>query len=261
MRLPRLITFASVLATAACSGGGDGDGDGDGDATPTAFRIDTLNLRDPHTFLNGSVDITGSVDDAIADGITMDADTPADGNLDLNLLVVHLPLAQGAPTTSMQVVFADCTAPATSTSCTKPASSMAMTVNATNNASGVCLEPAAGSTSDFDPPVANTMGPCFVAEPSTFDVALGSIILEMQDAQVAATYSGDPATSATGGLIKGFVTQATADAAIIPDSVPIVNGMAVSALLRDEDKDPGPGGADGWWFYLNFTATVVPYTP
>jgi hypothetical protein len=40
----------------------------------------------------------------------------------------------------------------------------------------------------------------------------------------------------------------------------VVGGEPVSALLLDEDKDSGPNGGEGWYFYLDFDAELVPYT-
>jgi len=263
MRTIGLGVVVLVLAAVACGGddGGDGDGDGDGDIG-TAFRITTLNLRDPHTFaLNGGIDVTNMVDTLISDGITMDADNPADGILDLSILTVFSPLDQAGASTPMQVVFADCTDPPSSTSCSPTADTTPVDSTATNGGDP-CLDILPDTTTaEFMPPVALPPAPCFSSDAEAFDVQLGEIVLAMEDARIAGSYTGDPATQIVTGLIRGFVTQQTADAALIPDDVVLVGGMPVSSLLRDQDKDVGPGGADGWYFYLNFVADPVAFTP
>lgn len=259
MRTPLLFSLVSTLAI-ACGGDDGGGGDGDGDVTPTAYRITSLNLRDPHTFALGSLDVTDMVDGLIADGITMDADDPPDGNLDLSITVVMLPLDQAGGSTPMQVVFADCTAPQSSTECAPDPDTAPVDSTATNDPSDPCLDLLPDTTSDYNPPVSLPGAPCFSSDAEAFNVALGDIDLAMEDARIAATYDADPATRLT-GLIRGFVSQATADAALIPDDVAVVGGQPISSLLVDGDKDTGPNGGDGWYFYLNFVADEVPYTP
>ena len=74
------------------------------------------------------------------------------------------------------------------------------------------------------------------------------------------------------GLLRGFITEADANATIIPATFPLVGGHPLSLLLPGGD----PPGADrncagfddrdtyqgvrGWWFYLNFPAVRVPWT-
>src|SRR6185503_12177165 len=67
------------------------DGD-DSSAPPTAARMNTMEVRDPHMFaLGGAVDVTDTVNSTIADGISMDASDPPDGRLDLSLVLVFRP--------------------------------------------------------------------------------------------------------------------------------------------------------------------------
>ena len=249
-----------------CGGGDDGDGGGgppDGatlPVEPTAFRVTLMELRDPHAFaFNGAFDVTGTVNDQIGDAMTMDADDPPDGNLDLSIVVVHRPLDQSAGSIAGDVVFPDCTTPVLSTSCTLTAGAMVVQTTLTN-AAATCLDAVPGTTSGFSPAVEPTQGPCFSTEAETLDVSLGELVIPLIDTQLAGRYVNDPADGLDQGLIRGFLTQEAADNATIPESVAIVGGDPVSSVLRDEDKDPGPGGEDGWWFYLNYDANLVPYT-
>ena len=103
-------------------------------------------------------------------------------------------------------------------------------------------------------------GPCFVSGAENFDVALGEVVLGMMDGQISADYSGDPADQLVNGLIRGFVTEDVARMVRLPPDELLVGGQPVANLLQDADKDVGPNGETGWWFYLNFTAQTVPWT-
>ena len=70
------------------------------------------------------------------------------------------------------------------------------------------------------------------------------------------------------GVIRGFLTEATADATVIPLSLPLVGGKKLSIMLPGgtptgtkncalhDDRDTY-NGQEGWWFYVNFTAVRV----
>ena len=86
--------------------------------------------------------------------------------------------------------------------------------------------------------------------------------------RIVDTYVGSPATGLVNGLIRGFVSETDADAIILPDTIDFVGGLPLSAVLPGgtgncnggDDRDVGPGGESGWYFYLNFTADPVPWT-
>jgi len=235
---------------------------------PTAYRFNTLALRDPHAFANviGCNDITDSffgnaVNQQLANNITMDANS--DGFLDLSPTVVFRPLNQvGGATTPLEIHFASCTAPIGSTSC-KPGTSAPILLTATNQAAGTCLGTIAGTTHPYTPAITTTTGPCFVSNQTTVSVAIGGVNIVLHDANIAATYVGAPATQVVNGLLRGFVTQADADATIFPAGLAVVGGHTLSYILpggtgncrpaNQSDKDLD-NGVSGWWFYLNFTA-------
>jgi hypothetical protein len=129
-------------------------------------------------------------------------------------------------------------------------------------ASGTCLGTLPGTlTAMYSPEVATPSGPCFVSDTETITITLSGIPITLSDAQVAATYSGNPATQLVNGLVRGFISEADADATILPDTLPVVGGQPLSAVLPGgtdncaghSDMDSN-GGTAGWWFYLNFTA-------
>jgi cysteine-rich repeat protein len=249
----------------SCDDGNTTPGDGcDGscvlEVTPTAFRIDSMTMADPHPFAAGILDVTDTVHMLLSDSITMDGTMPPDGKLDLSIVPVFRPLDQSAAAaTPLDIVFADCTAPVASTTCTRPAMGTVVSTTVTN-ADGTCLEPLPGSTGGYMPAVVTPTAPCFASAAASFDVTLGGIVLPLKSARIAASYTGNPATMLTQGLIMGFVTKADADAIILPADLLAVGGKPLSNILKASDMDTGPSGEMGWWFYLNFTASPVTYS-
>lgn len=247
--------------------GGDGcDGTCRTEITATAYRIRTLELRDPHAyarlFVIDCTDITGNLNTELGNAITMDGD--GDGLLDLSAISLFRPLDQAATTTPLEIVFADCTAPLTGTRCSPPASMPAIPSTAHNQSTGTCLTPTTGTVRPYSPAVTNTTAPCYASDPETLVLDLGGIRLPLSNAQVAATYVGNPATSMTNGLLKGFISEADANATVLPASLPIVGGQTLSSLLPGgtgncstrDDRDM-LGTVRGWWVYFNFTAEPV----
>jgi cysteine-rich repeat protein len=239
----------------------------------TAFRFSDLDLRDPHVFVSflGCRDVTDtqlvgfSVNNEIQKNIQTDGNT--DGFLDLSPTLVFRPLSQGNTTTSpVDVYFASCTAPIASTSC-KPGTQAPLAVTATAQTSGTCLAPIAGTTHGYTPAITSASAPCFATSATTLTISIGGIPITLHDARVGATFVGNPATSLTNGLLIGFISETDANATIIPMSFPLVGGQPLSSLLpggsgncasfSDKDTD---AGVVGWYFYLNFPATRVPWS-
>jgi len=241
---------------------------------PTAFRLTDLDLRDPHAFARVffCVDITSNLNTELQTAITTDGDMPADGILDLSFVVVFRPLQQSVMRGSLDFVDADCTVPAASTMCTLPAGSTPLASGMyTNQTTGNCLDTMVGGSSvvrPYSPAVTVPMAPCFVTDPQTITVSLTGLSLTLYDAQVAATYLGSPATGLRNGLLRGFITQTDAEATVLPATLPIVGGSTLASVLRGgmgncsggSDMDTHATLGRGWWFFLNFPATQVPYS-
>ncbi len=260
-----------------CPPGADASSDGDCPPAPppppTGFRIDGMWLRDPHVFVkilnNQCYDVTEdyvglkfSLNGALNQ--QLDGDANMDGYLDLSPVVVFEPLAQHGATSAVDLTFGQCTAG--SITCAGSATRFSST--ATNQASGTCLAVADGTTSGYTPPIDVTAGACFATEAETLQLSLQGVTLTLYDAQLAAVYAGDPATGLTSGLIRGFVSKADADATML--NLPLLGMQKLSSLLPggggDADGCAGHSdvdtvnGVDGWMFYLNFTASAVPYS-
>jgi cysteine-rich repeat protein len=239
---------------------------------PTAFRFSDLDLRDPHVFYSiiGCNDLTDasiffSVNSEIQDSIQTDADN--NGSLDFSPTLVFRPFSQTAATMPLEVHFATCSAPLASTSCTATTGGMVTMATATNVTSGSCLAPLPGTTKPYSPGIVSPTPPCFVTSAITVTITLGGIPITLQNAQVSARYVGNPATSLTNGLLRGFISETDANNTIIPASFPVVGGQPLSKLLPGgvgacpsySDKDVS-SSVTGWWFYLNFPATRVPWS-
>jgi cysteine-rich repeat protein len=266
-----------IEAGEECDDGGVAVNDGCDDAClrePTAFRVVHMEVRDPHVLYDQNcADINETVNMLINDAIGQDQDVPADGHLDMNVVVLFRPLDQAVMMTPLDVdLGASCTVPSMpgglpvcSSNGTMVAESMG-----TNLVSGTCLEPAPGTTNPgYAPPTVSPGAPCFVSEAESLDIDFQSFVVHLDDAKIAATYVGLPATDLVDGLIAGFISEAQADATILPADLPLVGGKPLSALLAGggvcpmgpgaDDRDMGPGGQLGWYFYINFTAQRVPY--
>ncbi len=258
-----------------CDDGNDNDGDActnscTAPVLPTGMRITSLALVDPHVFagtLLGCLDGTGLANDELSKNLT--GDKEPDGFLDLSPVVVFTPFTTSETVKpKIALNFAECTAPASSTTCT--AGEQEFPAEGTNQASGTCLSPITGTTnSEYSAPniPANQ---CFVTKGQTIVITLQGANITLYNARIAAKYKGT--TGLETGLLSGFVTEADAATTIVP--LPDLAGGAqpLAKLLRGGvgnckdaspakgDKDTGPNGESGWYFYLNFTASAAPYS-
>jgi len=235
-----------------------------------AFRFGDLDLRDPHVFVDvlGCRDVTDtallgfSVNGALQARIQTDTD--ADGLLDLSYVVEFLPLDTAQPTNLIDFGTADCSAPLSNTACTEVLVS-ALAGDAMLASSATCAAPLPGTTRPYAPAIASANAPCFVSPVGSVSLDLGGIPVTLQQATLAATFVGAPPASLGNGLLRGFISEADANAIILPGSLPLIGGRPLSAVLpggtgncaAHSDKDV-VSGVTGWWFYLNFPATRVP---
>jgi hypothetical protein len=251
-------------------------------AASVAYRFTDLDLRDPHMFVSviGCMDITNSalagysVNGDLQTRIQTDAD--ADGLLDYSLLIVFDPLDQSGAGGPIRLGESSCTAPLAGTACGPAPYENLLALGSTNGASGTCLGTIPGTTHGYSPSPVSSAAPCFVsADIPSFAVALfaGGGLVTLRSVRVAATYVGSPASSLVNGMLRGFLTEADANATILPGTLPLFGGQALSALLPGGDPpgagvccaafsdiDLGPSGERGWWMYFNFVAQPVPYS-
>lgn len=247
-------------------------------AKPTVFRISDLDLRDPHVFAPVDVGIPLCLDftddplpivniafnGSLADQITTDAD--GDGLLDLSSLFLFRPFEPEAVAEQVDFDAAQCTTPIETTVCSPEPTTEPLETTYSGLVAGACLETVPGTTSAYVPAVDEPLGPCFVTVAEMFAFRLGDLVVDLEDLQIAATFSGDPVTSFTSGLLRGFLSEADADAILLPPDLPVVGGQPLSILLpggsgscaSGDDRDT-LAGVSGWWFYFNFEAVEVEY--
>lgn len=247
---------------AVAGGGGDA---GMQNASETPFRVGELYVRDPHMYL-GDTDITDSDvlgtsvnGSLIKDGLTMDYNM--DGFLDVSILPILVPLDPAAKTGSLHLIDASCASDTQCEPSTKPGLDVQFAIE--NKSQGTCLSPMADTTSGFSPAVDVPVAPCFVTtDARDFTINLGGVSIMLTAARIGATYDGDAPGKLTHGLLMGYVTQAHAMAALLPDYLPLLGGTPLTDYLRDQDRDKAksPNSEDGFWLYINFVATPVQYT-
>jgi hypothetical protein len=257
-------TFTAVTPT-------NGDGlccapataENDNDCSLTAYRFTTLKLIDPHAWHGDTLclDYTSLLNTYISGQLT----NTTGGNYNLSPLLVFDPLRQAdGDETTVDFLFGTCSSPGND--CTPDGTPVAL--DSTAKGTGTCLDAIAGTLSDpeYSPSVTATTGPCFSTAAKDVDISFGALTVHLQDARIAAKFTGDPATGMTTGLIYGFLTKAEADAV----TVPLLGGMLNEYLSGDaancktgdvEHGDDRDQGGTGWYVYASFTATKVTYTP
>jgi hypothetical protein len=236
------------------------------DCAPTAFRVTSAKLADPHVYVSFGIcaDVTGVLNDKLTDQVTEDGD--GDGDLDLSLLNVFRPFDPAAAASQVDVGIADCAGPAPGHDCTVDPASSATTA-AVQQASGTCLEAIPGTVPSGSG-VAVAGAPCYATGGVDLPLSLAGVQLDLTDARVGGTFSGT--TAITNGLARGFVSEAQANAIILPDDLPVVGGKPLSKVLpggqgsckTTDGRDLGPDGVTrGWYFYINFSGEVVSLAP
>lgn len=242
-----------------------------------AFRFSDVDLRDPHVFVSvpllGCRDVTDTqilgfaVNNEIQQSVQTDGDDP-DTFLDLSPTIVFRSFTQVPGAQAAELHFANCTSPVAGTTCS-PGAQAPIPATVTNQNTGNCLTSIPGTIRPYSPAIASTNGPCGVSSPpTTVTLTLAGIPITLRDATVAATYVGNPATSTVTGLLRGFISETDANATTLPADLPLVGGRPLSSILPGgtgncraanlSDKDTN-NGVVGWWFYLNFPTTSVPW--
>jgi hypothetical protein len=229
-----------------------------------AHRIDTLVLRDPHLFAQviGCNDITGVVNAQIDTGLSGDSD--GDGVLDNSPVLLFRPLYTDGSRGLGETGTARCTAPVAGTSCEPSDPPVLAALPYASQDLGTCLAPLPGTVRPYSPAVTAPAGPCFVSDPAAGGGA--GLPLPLTAIRSAATRRDNPTPGLANGLLYGFVTEAAADALVL--ELPGLGSRTLSSLLAGgtgacpaySDMDVHEG-QDGWWFYFNYSATVVPYAP
>jgi hypothetical protein len=242
-------------------GGGDGGGGfgglGDG---PLAFRLDTLDIRDPHMVAVG-IDATTIANDLIKQKMTADGD--GDGNIDFALVTLveigdisDLSNLQGI---KLSIYTASCPV-SDPTNCA--AKELVSSVDGAEVVtSGSCLDPLEGTTSSYSPPIETSTPPCLKGGPipSVETEVPGVTKIKMSDSSFTSGFDLNDLSKFRGGMLMGFVNEAAANEPLGAE-VPLVAGQPLSSVLPVADQDQGPNGETGWWFYMNISGTRVNFS-
>ena len=254
-------------------------------ATPVAFRFTDLDLRDPHVFLpvtlpppiptlcvdftdNGIPPTNISFNGLIQSSYHSDTD-PADGILDASSLLLFRPLLQNGTLARVDNGAADCLAPTPSAGCVASLNAVATPYVYASGSSGTCLTPIPGTTGSpaYSPAIGTPAAACFVTSARTLAFDNGGTVITLNDAQIAASLTGNPATGLTNGLLRGFLRELDANQIMITNAALPGGSVTLSSLLPGgqgscssrNDKDTH-FGESGWWFYFNFSASPVVYS-
>ena len=245
---------------------------------PTAFRVTSLTLREPHAYLFAQpmcTDLTVALNTQIIPGLIGGddeggADGGGDGSLDLSFVMLFRPQRQVTSPGSGAWLNASCPAPAPAVSC-GPGAEAARPLIYNNQATGNCLGVLPGTLGTYQPPPTPTepgsFG-CLVTDETELAVDIFGIPIRLTNARIAAQWNADPANQLIQGLIRGFMSEAVAATNHLPAS--ILGGQPLNSLLPGspnnacpgvDDRDTGPDGTTrGWWFYFNFVAEKVSWT-
>ncbi len=242
---------------------------------PTAYRIESLALRDPHVFLPaapfGCLDFTDnplpivgvSFNGQLADALNGD-ENPADGLLDASsLLLFHPASSTDGSLQRLDQVAGACTAPAAGTSCTDAIGVVPTIGTYLSSAAGACLEAIAGTTSGYTPGLPSMASPCWLTRASDLDLDAQGVTVPLSDAQQGGHWASP---SIDQGLLRGFISETAAEQIMIPNPLAGQPPIILASLLpggsgscaSGDDRDMN-GGVSGWWFYLEFDAVVVSY--
>lgn len=247
------------------------------------FRFTDLDLRDPHVFLpitvapfptfcsdftdNPIPTTTTSFNGSIQSSYSADSN-PVDGVLDSSSLLWFRPLRQNGQIARVDNGGADCLAPAPPASCSASATAITQSYVYASASAGTCLMPLPGTTGSpaYAPGISTPAGPCFVTAARTFTFDNGGTVITLNDAQIAASFVGDPATALANGLLRGFLRESDANQIMINNAALPGGSVTLSSLLAGgsgscstrNDKD-NHKGESGWWFYFNFVAEPVTF--
>lgn len=272
---------------------------------PTGFRITSLDLISPRIVYNipfrGCRDLTETPTDIPFSGpfsVNMALQDEID-SYGLNIVNLFRPLQPSVATSPLDLhLNADCMMGSPRDTCGPDATPDVIMTTANNMSAGTCFTPVAadvntraGTPAMYSPTVNTVGGPCYVTSETnlsvTFDVSGSALIVPLQRARIAATYSGSPPNRLITGVVTGFITDR--DAADTTVTLPFVGTVRLYEMLQaanrsttdsmgatvndttcnlnggpmEDDGDTITSGGStvrGFWFFLNFEADLVDWT-
>jgi hypothetical protein len=220
-----------------------------------AFRINSLELRDPHIFYGFGGDVTAAFNDQLAAWLEP---APDGGTIDLGLVLSFAPLDQtdGAQG-ELTFANASCSGRDANTCVPRKGTDLHVTTY-TSRPSGPCLSPDPDHLNpEYEPPQAPASS-CFTLEPFDVRVVAQSVELPLQMAEVSAQHVGDPSSNLVVGLLRGYIPVDVAQDT--PVQIEGLGQASLASLLQAADRDE-TADDNGWWFYFQFTALMANWAP
>ena len=229
----------------------------------TVYRIGSIALRDPHVFytVGFCLDVTATLNQQLQQ--ELDADDDGDGFYDASPLAILKPYAEDGRVHLFESGDGVCTT-ASPSHCTPGVEPPVVRWYEAFDLSAptVCLGALPGTTTGYTPPVPTPDGQCFATTSLDTTLPLGPLVVPLRDTQFAAPWPALGGSTA-GGLLRGFLREADADAIDVD-----LNGQSVplSQLLPDGTGSCAtnvPNGLDsdrdeaGWWLYLEYRLDAV----
>lgn len=250
-----------VEAGESCDDGNTEDGDGCAaecwnEEALAAYRISSLELRDPH-FMLATDPSSGACVDVTDSMVNLALAQRSKG-----VLLVQNGIQHGT-SSSIKLLDGKCdVVPGRTYFSCSVTPDAAQPIPVTEMAAGVCLAPEPGTTSGYEPPVEVPTGPCFVSDVTNTPLPIEGLPLQLKHLRIAATYEADPANW-LGGLIEGFMTEEAAAGSVgsaLPGNPPLSSLLpgGVGSCGSGDDRDV-VDGESGWWFYFKFTAERAVY--
>ncbi len=250
-------------------------------APAQVFRLDDLDLRDPHVYVDlgfplGCWDFTDqdlplATRAAPSTPVSRRRSRPtttATASSTLPSCSPSGPSTRRRSALRLDVQGGLCTAPTAGTTCAPDPASPPQTSAYDGVAAGVCLAPVAGTTyGPYTPEAPAPVAPGFVSQARTIALALSGVPVPLRQAQLAAAFAGAPVDRFENGLMMGFLAASDADLILLPPDLPLVGGQPLSILLPGgdgncaghDDRDE-LDGVSGWWFYFELTAAPAAWS-
>ncbi|MBX3276034.1 MAG: DUF4215 domain-containing protein [Sandaracinaceae bacterium] len=265
-----------------CDDGNTTSGDGcEADCTfpivpPSGFRVTSLSQMDPHFYAPlgpTCSDITNALNIQLRQFID---------DFMLNAVGVWRPLDIARPTNPMEIHFGASCGPGTPRAVCGPwvggGTVVGTTANNMRPATSVCMRAdPAHLNPTYTSPINVASGPCFVSDEQTFIVGFGGTNITLTDGQMAGTFVGGAMPPRiVNGVIRGFLSEEQARMITFDEGIPLVGGDSLYqhlaaggeagsacdeiATFTTDDRDMHDG-VRGFWFYMNFEAERVDWTP
>lgn len=238
-----------------------------------AFRVTEIEVFDPPLHTPGAcTGITTAANNLINMALNGDMTTNPEaigfGLLDLSPVLVFYPARVTHPGGHFGVTAGRCTADDITCS---PGASGITSAQYANLTSGTCFAAAAEELAPGSN-VPSVVAPCMVAQSTSANLDFNPFPLQLQSLSVSGQFAGNPPDQIVNGVLRGFLLESSAcdPANTIASDYPVVGDRTIGELLAGgtldcggctdrDDRDTGPNGESGWWFYAGFTATRVPF--